>query len=290
MENTEKIMELLHQGYITDKMREKTRLHKMEISLKKNNMEYKKAVEANDKASIAAYQDILNASVNEIHTLKEKQAFLREPTTNDYLYRMQQKQTFASKVAKYAEHKEAWCFHGTDIVGAKHIIESGQISSGADRLGHATSFDPRGKISVTNKDTVGTSVEQYMNLTGNFSYPAGCLFAIRAKDRTEYDKLSSTGWMIDNVNFKDNPGRLVAIITTPENIETVTKWAKENHIDVKKVMDFEKFIEKCKGYGPKFPPVRDQMRMGYDDEPKPKAEKKQQPHKNPLLIQKVRQH
>lgn len=289
MENTEKTMELLRQGYIADKISEKTRLHKMVISLKKNNTEYQKAIAENDKATTAAYRDILSTSMYEIQTLKEKQAFLREPTVNDYLYRMQQKLTFASKVARYARHKEMLCFHGTDILGAKRIIESGKISSGADRPGYSTSFDPHGKISVTDKDTVGTSVEQYMNLTGSFSYPAGCLFVVKAKDKTEYDKLPSTGWMIDNVDFKDNPNRLAAIVTTPENIETVKKWAQKNHIDAGKVMNFEKFIEKCQGYGPKFPPVRAQMRMKYD-ESEPKNEKEQKPLKNPFLIRKVQQH
>ena len=75
-------------------------------------------------------------------------------------------------------------------------------------------------ISATNMDTIETYVGLYMMLTDNYCYPSGCLFVIVAKNKDEYDNLSS-GWMIDNVDFKENPKRLVAIITTPENIEKV---------------------------------------------------------------------
>lgn len=195
---------------------------------------------------IRGYQDILKEDEYELKTFEEKSSFLREPTKEDFTYRWQQCTEFSQKVARFADESEMLCFHGTDIFGARHILESGQISSGADRLGRATSYDPPGRISVTNKDTVYTSVDHYMNLTGNFLYPAGCLFVVKPKDKAEYDQLSSTGWMIDNVNFKDNPDRLVAIITTPENIERINDWAQKSNIDTAKIMNFEGFIKRCK--------------------------------------------
>ncbi|MBQ7285122.1 MAG: hypothetical protein IJW72_02590, partial [Alphaproteobacteria bacterium] len=115
------------------------------------------------------------------------------------------------------------------------------ISSGADRFGRATSFDPPGKISATNKDTAETSIRQYMRLTDNFCYPAGCLFVVTAKNKEEYDNLPS-GWMIDNIDFKENSDRLIAVITTPENIARVRNWAKEGGIKTSKIMDFDDFI------------------------------------------------
>lgn len=50
--------------------------------------------------------------------------------------------------------------------------------------------------------------------------------------------------MIKNVNFKENPDRLNAIITTPENIQKVTQWAQKSGIDTKKIVDFDGFIDK----------------------------------------------
>lgn len=134
------------------------------------------------------------------------------------------------------------CFHGTTIFGAKNILLSNTISSGADRLGRSTSFDGPGEISVTNKDTVETSVGIYMRLNDNYCYPAGCLFVIKAKDKDEYDKMPSK-WTIKNVDFRKNPERLVSVITTPENLETVRTWAKDGNIDINKIIDFDTFTK-----------------------------------------------
>ena len=80
-----------------------------------------------------------------------------------------------------------------------------------------------------------------MHLVDDFYYPAGCIFVVTAKDQEEYKNLPS-GWMICNVDFRKNPERLVAIISTPENMERLTQWANEGEIDSSKVMDFDKFI------------------------------------------------
>lgn len=126
-----------------------------------------------------------------LRSYEEETSLLREPNEQDIEYRLNQGDQFPKKLANLLLHDNMLCFHGTTIFGAKNILLSNTISSGADRFGRSTSFDGPGEISVTNKDTVETSVGIYMRLNGNYCYPAGCLFVIKAKDKDEYDKMPS---------------------------------------------------------------------------------------------------
>lgn len=187
------------------------------------------------------YKRVLQQERYEAKSFMEQVSFLRRPIQKDIDYRLKQREQYHQRLANVLSHDEMLCFHGTTLIAAKNILVSGEISSGADRFGKSTSFDPPGKISVTNKDTAETSIGMYMRLNDNYCYPAGCLFVVSAKDKEEYDNLSS-GWMIKNVNFRENPDRLVAVITTPENLERVSGWARDGKVDEAKVMDFDKFI------------------------------------------------
>ena len=207
--------------------------------------ELQTAIAAGDKRLIYGYSDILKQNKRDLSYYEEMSSFLREPNEDDIRYREHQEDNFPKKIKQMLSDDMAFCFHGTGIVGAKNILLSGEISSGADRTGHATSFDPPGRISVTNKDTVDTSVGIYMGMNGSgYCYPAGCLFVLLPQSKAEYDALSGSGWMIKNVNFKENSDRLVAVVTTPENIERVQGWAKKGGVDVSKVMDFDAFVLK----------------------------------------------
>lgn len=205
--------------------------------------ELQAAIAAGDKRLIYGYQDLLKQSKYDFISYQEGTSFLREPTKEDIQYRDRQRREFPQKAANLSEDM-MFCFHGTVLKGAKHILSSGEISSGADRTGRATSFDPPGLISVTNKDTVDTSVGTYMNIDLSYCYPAGCLFVVTPANKGEYDALSSTGWMIKNVDFKTQPDRLVSVVTTPENIDRVKMWAQRGGVDVSKVMDFDAFVRK----------------------------------------------
>ena len=246
MNELEEIFQRVIDSFPLEQKRIPVEISKKKSTLAKDTQDYQKAVAENDKYLMRVYQDILRSDEYDLRTYEEKSSFLRRPIKEDFIYRWQQRDKFSKEVAIYADKNEMLCFHGTDILGAKHILASGQISSGADRLGHHTSFDPRGRISVTDKDTVDTSVGQYMNMIGNFLYPAGCLFVVKPKDKAEYDNLSSRGWIIENVDFKSNPDRLIAIVTTPENQARVKEWAHENGVETDKVMKFESFIQRCK--------------------------------------------
>lgn len=228
--------------YEKEKTRAPIQINKYKKQVEDTEKELNEAIANNETAFIIKeYQRILSEDIHTLQQYEELNTLLRKPNEDDIAYRVHHSQQFPQKIIDNLSHDDMLCFHGTTILGAKNILLSSSISSGADRFGRATSFDPPGKISVTNKDTAETSIRQYMRLTDNFCYPAGCLFVVTAKNKEEYDNLPS-GWMIDNVDFKENPDRLVAVITTPENIARVRNWAKEGGIKTSKIMDFDDFI------------------------------------------------
>ncbi len=243
MDITDDSLQKYINAYQSEKKRIPINLAQYQKEIEEAEKELQAAIAAGDKRLIYGYQDILKQSKYNFYSYQETTSFLREPTKEDIQYRIRQRREFPKKIENLSENM-MFCFHGTDLKGAKNILFSGEISSGADRTGKATSFDPPGRISVTNKDTVDTSVGTYMNIDASYCYPAGCLFVVTPADKDEYDALSRDGWMIKNVNFKTQPDRLVSVVTTPENIDKVKHWAQQGGIDVSKVMDFDAFVHK----------------------------------------------
>lgn len=177
-----------------------------------------------------------------LEQLTNQLEFLRPSSQEDIDYRLRQYEEFSKIIKKEVPDDLHLCFHGCPIYAARHIIEDGEISSSVDRIGSETSYDVSDQVSVTTKKTIETTVQGYTGLTGNYNLPAGCIFAILPKDEREI-QTSETSMLIGNVSFKENPERLYAIITTPENIEIVTEWAEKVNIDLSKIHDFEGFIQ-----------------------------------------------
>ena len=168
--------------------------------------------------------------------------FIRPSSKEDIEYRQKQYDEYDKKIKEIVPDDLHLCFHGCPIFAAKHIIEDGELSSSVDRLGRATSYDVEDQVSVTTKNTIETTLRGYAGLNGNFELPAGCIFAILPKNEEEI-KSSESSMLIGNVPFKDNPERLYSIITTPENIEKVSEWAKNANIDLSKIHDYDSFIK-----------------------------------------------
>lgn len=180
-----------------------------------------------------------------LEQLDDQLKFLRPSSQEDVDYRQKQYNEFSKQVKAEVPDDLHLCFHGCPIYAAKHIIEDGEISSSVDRIGSETSYDISGQVSVTTKNTIETTVQSYTGLAGNYNLPAGCIFVILPKDEREIET-SETSLLIGNVSFRENPERLYAIITTPENIEKVSEWAKEADIDLSKIHSFEGFIKAIK--------------------------------------------
>lgn len=190
---------------------------------KENITKYKDALEENLKLTLQGYEEIKLDEGNEnalklemvertvesrkraISQAQNTLQFLRPGNKEDMQYRIRQYEDFSSQVNKVLPDDLNLSFHGLPIYEAKQILENKEkilLSGGKNRI-----------------DTI---VEEDINLL-NQSMPAGCIFVMQDKDEAEEDKL-----------YK--------IITTPENVNMVTKWGEENGVDLNKVCDFDSFV------------------------------------------------
>lgn len=157
------------------------------------------------------------------------------------MYRLRQYDEFSNNIKNMVSSNLPLRFHGCPIYTARQIISDGEISSSVDRLGVSTSYDVEDQVSVTTIDTVDTTVKGYAKLVGDYTLPAGCIFVLLPKD--ENDALAGQSMLMQNVDFKAEPERLIGIITTPENISIAKSWAQENGVDTSKICEYDNFID-----------------------------------------------
>lgn len=177
---------------------------------------------------------------NSLELVEDKLKFMRPSREEDIAYRNRQYNEFANKISALVPEDLPLRFHGCPIYAAEKIIQSGEISSSADRLGVGTSYDGAGQISVTSKDNLHITTQGYTDLIGDYSLPAGCVFVLTPNDLA--DEETGEHQMMDSVSFKSDPSRLVAVISTPENTETIRGWLQNNDLDVQKATDFDGFV------------------------------------------------
>ena len=135
-------------------------------------------------------------------------------------------------------------FHATPIYNAKKIIETGHITSSADRYnGYLNSTDLKGEFSASKVSDVNKSIDFYMDVVAyQRSMPCGALFIL--KERVGDDALRGIDTM-QNVDIR-NGNSLEAIVTTKENKDMLMKLCITNGIDYKKVYNFNEFLEHAK--------------------------------------------
>ena len=106
------------------------------------------------------------------------------------------------------------------------------------------------QIDVSCKENINTTIG-FAEPGINQYVPFGAIFAFMPREE-EYHKVLHTGigTEVDNgvqgVNFREEPDRLVAIITTNENLERLRKLASETGFDPAKVVTREGFLDMCK--------------------------------------------
>ncbi len=184
--------------------------------------------------SIIRYSDLLKKLEIQVNLLRPK-------NPEDMLYRNRQYDEFSKKIGENLPDNIPLRFHGTSLCNVKNILSDGELSSSVDRLGFETSYDVSNQVSVTTKKSIDVTIKGYADLL-DFDMPAGCIFVLLPKD--EEDAKAGDSLLMRNVNFKNEPDRLYAIITTPENIEIVKEWCIASNIDQTKILDFDNFINK----------------------------------------------
>ncbi len=177
---------------------------------------------------------------NRLDLLDGKLRFLRPANDADIAYRQRQSNDFADKVSELVPDDLPLRFHGTPIYGAEKIIASGEIVSFQDRLGVNSSQDDAVQIYITSKDSLYITSQGFADLTPNFNLPAGCIFVVTPKDLA--DEEAGRFMHMSNVYFKDDPDRLVAVISTPENIPSLQTWLSQGGLSPSKAIDFDGFV------------------------------------------------
>lgn len=172
--------------------------------------------------------------------------FIRPNSQKDIDYRNNQYENFSYQLQEVLSPDFDLRFHGTTIYFAEQIIASKTISSSADRYdGYIKSTDRKGEISVSNRETIGTTIHGwFLDLAAyRRSLPAGCIFALLPKDKEDATYAPN---VIRSVDFVKNPEQLFGICTTPENLEQVKKWMQQAKMNPDLVHTFEEFLQVVK--------------------------------------------
>lgn len=233
------------EAYERYRLRKKAYIDRLSINLKTQCDKYEEIVKNKTEKSqkkIEGEQRRIARMKYALQRETEIFSFLRPRTEKDMDYRLRQFKEFPKKVQETIPDNLYLLFHGTSICNAREIIKSGSLTSSVDRLGFETSYDVENQVSVTTKATLNITIDNYSDLTAEDGFlPAGCIFVLCAKDEKDGSQL-----LTDNVHFKDEPDKLYAIVTTPENIRNVKEWMNSNGMESSKIHDFNSFINLLK--------------------------------------------
>lgn len=186
-------------------------------------------------------ENIIHIREKNLRTINTELEYLRPRNEEDMAYRQRQYNVFSEYIKESIPDEIPLRFHGTSIYAAKDIIISGEISSPADRLGAEISYMTPGQIYVNTKENIFNTVGNFCNLTYDYDLPAGCLFVITPKDIE--DEKTAPNQTMNSVYFKNNPDRLVAVISTPENNHNLKFWLKESGLSPEKAFTYDGFMQ-----------------------------------------------
>lgn len=250
----EDLVQILNQGYNGRSESERKYIDKKDNLLKRQIRErqelenaindYKKVKEGeydHKEIRLQLVQNRITRARQALSLTEDELRFIRPRNRKDIEYRVRQLHEFPHKIKGIVPDDLQLRFHGCPIQSAERILKSGEISSPEDRLGiQQAAYDVAGNIAVTSKNNIDITVNGYSGLNGDYEMPAGCIFVMSPRDEDDANKINSL-WM-ENVYFRDEPDRLYGIITTPENIDRVTRWAKESGVSPDKIHDYDDFI------------------------------------------------
>lgn len=221
---------------------------KQKERLAKTQQKVEEAIESGKEYRIESLQRYINDLNNTIYRLESTREFVRECTPEDIEERLNVFKTFSDTIKKVIPDGTSIVFHGSNNIGIiRKILETGGLLTPDQRGCSMTSF--AAQIDVTYKDYVQTSVE-FAEPGATSLNPYGAIFAFIPLE-SEYEKVISTGSStevyggVEGVNFREQPERLIGIITTNENKERIISWCIKYHIEPK-VFTHEEFINYCK--------------------------------------------
>ena len=177
--------------------------------------------------------------------LKGNLEFARIPNEKDSSNRIDIMKEFPKQIKDSIPDGCPIVFHGNDNIGkVREILKSGGLLTPEQRGVNYTSFATQ--IDVTSKNDIRVSCE-YAEPGVDSCLPYGAIFAFMPEKVEEEKVLKSKGSEVEQgvngVNFREEPDRLISIITTLENISTIKQWCGEYGIPSNKVHTHEAFLE-----------------------------------------------
>jgi hypothetical protein len=158
-------------------------------------------------------------------------------------------------------------FKGVSIDDACNIIMSQQLISGKTRIGYSNTSTPGGFISVGNIEELSEIIGFYAMVSEmqlKNSMPCGAMFVLKPESKEESDLIKYH--QMNEVNFLENPEKLVTIVTSTENVPLIQEMLGKKDMPLDLAMsfsDFETFYEKkCE----KYKEENNKNEKDYDDE------------------------
>ena len=211
--------------------------------------QYMQSVSENaPERKISVYQKLESDAIRSMNFHEAEINIARPEIQSDVEERLRIIKTYPNLIKSSVSKDNPLFFHGVNsITFLNDILSSGHL--GYLENEETLSFTSPGTVDVTTADSIATSIENFTGLNcGNQNrfLPAGCLFVIAPEDDKEKAYANhhiGSEHNISTVNFKQNPDRIVAIVSTNENKDRILELAERYHIDSGKIHTFDSFIE-----------------------------------------------
>lgn len=208
----------------------------------------------------------MNAVAPEGSTLSEeyrktqesrRNEFLRDAPENDEQIRKFVISTFVDAIQNIPKNCPLR-FHGGHIYDLETILKSGELSSGADRIGAQTSFDLPGEISVTNAKTVHVTIGDltkarelqmqgreirstgYIDLLDT-KVPVGFI-AVLVPESPEEANMGENGRNKMNTSRLDSQ-KCLCLVVSSEIKDKVVAMADTNRLPNLLILSYEEFVQ-----------------------------------------------
>ena len=179
-------------------------------------------------------QDVA-ALEHRVSSLNQETELLREPEVSDISYRKRIVKEFP-RLLKERFGGTDFKFHGTSLVNALAILESGKLVSSPE-LGHGrTSFDITGQVSATDVSSVGLSIKDYLNIKDIF-LPMGCLFVLDT-EAAGYGYIES----LELISHGAVSAKFKGILCTPEVLPIIREQLSNFGYTADLATDFFEFV------------------------------------------------
>lgn len=184
----------------------------------------------------------------QIEDFQERLKYVRPHDEEDMKNRRELLTKFRDAVRDLYPDGYPIAFHGCcDLGRIEKILKSGGLLTPEERGVDFESFATG--IDVTYKVDIGVTCEfAEPEVRGEKHMPYGAIFAVRPKEDEIENVVGTKGREVMNgigsVKFREEPDRLIAIITTKESAETIKNWCRQYGIDESKVQTHKQFLEK----------------------------------------------